>query len=416
MVLTFFQHLILVSGPRQTGKTALAKSIAGSEPSSLYFNYDNPQDRRTLLEDPTFFEKVDRKKGDMPLVVLDEIHKYKGWKTYLKGLYDGYSDGHRFLVTGSERLDLYQRRGDSLAGRYWQFHLFPFTMGELFRDRVDPEGAVSRLCEIPDISEPEVGDPWRALFRCSGFPEPFLSGEPRTYRRWAAGYHRQVLREDVRDAFAVKQIDTMEALYSLLPARVGSGFSASSCAQILKVSPSTISSWLEVFRRFFLIFSIQPYHRKISRSLVKEPKLYFYDPARVDDEAARFENIIALELKRATSLWTDSGYGDDGLWYLRTKEKREVDFLVTRDQVPIFMVEAKLSDAEVASTLVSFQDALNVPAIQLVNRPGVGRVVKNGRNRILIATAARWLAGQSSIASRTLFMLPKCTQSDTFEQ
>jgi hypothetical protein len=386
------KHLVLISGPRQSGKTTFAKSIARREPSSLYFNYDIIRDKRTLLENPAFFEKVDRKRGDIPLIILDEIHKYKDWKNYLKGVYDGYSDGYRFLVTGSGRLDLYQRRGDSLAGRYWQFRLFPFTMGELFSDRPDPAGPASRLFEIPDRSEAEVGDAWGSLSHCSGFPEPFLSGEARTYRRWAASYHRQVLREDIRDAFAVKDIDTMEAFYSLLPARVGSSFSASSCSGILKVSHTTVTAWLEVFRRFFLVFSIRPYHRKIVRSLVKEPKLYLFDFMPIDDPAARFENMVALELKRATDLWTDYGWGKFDLWYLRTKEKKEVDFLVTKDQAPFFMVEAKLSDTDVSPNLAHFQSQLGVPAIQLVNRPGIGRVIRNGAHRTLVVTASPWLA------------------------
>jgi predicted AAA+ superfamily ATPase len=387
------KRLILISGPRQSGKTTLAKSIGSREPAWLYFNYDVPRDRQTLLKDPAFFQKVDRARGVLPLIVLDEIHKYRDWKNYLKGAYDGYSDQYRFLVTGSGRLDLYQRRGDSLAGRYWQFHLFPFTIAELFAHQVPSGDIFSRLVDPPAISDAETADVWAALSQCSGFPEPFLSGEKRTYRRWAAGYHRQVLREDVRDAFAVKQIDTMESLYHLLPDRTGSSFSASGCAELLRVSHSTISSWIEVFKRFYLVFSIRPYHHKVGRSLLKEPKLYFYDFIRVQDEAARFENMVALELARATSLWTDQGNGDFDLYYLRTKERREVDFLVTRDGHPFFMVEAKLSDTDPSPNLAFFQNILDIPAIQVVNRPGIARVHRNARHRTLVVTAARWLAG-----------------------
>jgi len=387
------KHLVLVSGPRQSGKTTLAKSIAAREPSSMYLNYDIPRDKRTLVEDPAFFEKVDRQGDEIPLIVLDEIHKYRDWKNYLKGAVDGYGDRFRFLVTGSGRLDLYQRRGDSLAGRFWQFHLFPFTVGELCSRKPDPEGFVTRILEVPSGSFGEPKDLWSTLSRSSGFPEPFVSGDPRTYRRWAAGYHRQVLRDDVRDAFAVKDIDTMEALYTLLPSRVGSSFSASGAAELLKVSHSTIAAWIEVFKRLYLVFSLRPFHRKIGRSLVKEPKLYSFDFIRVDDPGARFENMVALELLRATTLWTDYGAGDYELWYLRTKEKHEVDFLVTRDAVPLFMVEAKLSDTEISPGLARFQALLQVPAIQLVNREGIARIITTGANRTLVVTAWRWLAG-----------------------
>jgi predicted AAA+ superfamily ATPase len=289
-------------------------------------------------------------------------------------------------------MDLYQRRGDSLAGRYWHFHLFPFTLGELGCNRPNPEGLASRMLEVPEGSGAEANELWQLLSHCSGFPEPFVSGEARTYRRWASSYHRQVLREDIRDAFAVKDIDTMETLYALLPSRVGSGFSASSCAETLRVSHSTVASWIEVFKRFALVFPIRPYHRRIDRSLVKEPKLYFYDFVRVDDPGARFENMVALELKRATVLWTDYGSGDFDLWYLRTKDKKEVDFLVTKDQKPLFMVEAKLSDADVSRNLEHFQSLLGVPAAQLVNRPGVARSIATGAQRTLVVTASRWLA------------------------
>jgi uncharacterized protein len=386
------KRLVLVSGPRQAGKTTLAKAVAGKEPASVYLNYDIPRDKRRLLDNPAFFEELDHEKGVVPLVILDEIHKYRDWKNYLKGAYDGYGDRFRFLVTGSGRLDLYQRKGDSLAGRYWQFHLFPFTLGELCGLRPDPEAFVARMLDLPHGPGRDVDDLWEALSRCSGFPEPFVSGQARTYRRWAASYHRQVLREDVRDAFAVKDIDTMETLYGLLPERVGSGFSASSCADILKVSHGTIAAWIEVFKRFALIFSLRPYHRKIGRSLVKEPKLYFYDFARVEDPGARFENMVALELQRAAVLWTDYGAGDFDLWYLRTKDRKEVDFLLTRDQKPLLMVEAKLSDTDASPTLAYFQALLGVPAVQLVNRPGIGRIITAGVRPTLVVTASRWLA------------------------
>jgi predicted AAA+ superfamily ATPase len=141
--------MVLISGGRQTGKTTLAKDIASKAAVSLYFNYDVPVNKAKILTYPAFFEEVDRNKGEKPLIILDEVHKYKEWKNYLKGIYDGYSDGFRFLVTGRGRLDLSQKRGDSLAGRYFHFHLFPFTVGEMFNS--SPLIKFQNALQIPAI-------------------------------------------------------------------------------------------------------------------------------------------------------------------------------------------------------------------------------------------------------------------------
>ena len=383
--------MVFISGARQTGKTTLAKGIASEEPVSLYFNYDIPANKSLILNQPTFFEEVDRKKSDQPLIILDEIHKHKEWKNYLKGIYDGYAGEFRFLVTGSGRLDLSSKRGDALSGRYYHFHLFPFTVGEMMApspQQLEPE----KFLEIPDQNS-MAQEAWETMAQVSGFPEPFLKGTKLKYRRWKHSYHSQVIRDDIRDEFAVRQIDTMEALYVLLDDCVGSPFSASNQARTLRISHKTVSSWITVFERFFLVFKLRPYSKKISRSLVKEPKLYFYDYCRIENEALRFENMVAVELKRAVTLWTDFGLGEYELWYLRNKEKEEIDFLITANGRPTFMVEAKFSDPTVSPNLIKFQNALKIPAIQLVNQPKVGRIIRNDNNHILVASAADWLAG-----------------------
>jgi len=225
------------------------------------------------------------------------------------------------------------------------------------------------------------------MFQVSGFPEPFLKGTKLMYRRWTQSYHSQVIRDDIRDEFAVRQIDTMEALYVLLTNCVGSPFSAANQARTLKISHNTVFSWITVFERFFLVFKLRPYSKRIARSLVKEPKIYFYDYCKVEDEGLRFENMVAVELSRAVTLWSDFGFGEYDLWYLRNKDKEEIDFLVTENGNPLFMVEAKLSDTAISSNLIKFQNAL-----QLVNSPNVSRKIKNGTNDIIVATAADWLA------------------------
>jgi predicted AAA+ superfamily ATPase len=385
------KEMVFISGARQAGKTTLAKDIASEESTSLYFNYDIPINKSKILNHPTFFEEVDRGKSDQPLIILDEIHKFKEWKNYLKGIYDGYAGEFRFLVTGSGRLDLSRKRGDALSGRYYHFHLFPFTIGEIFASsphQLDQE----RLLEIPEQNA-IAQEAWDTMAQVSGFPEPFLKGTKLKYRRWTQSYHSQVIRDDIRDEFAVQQIDAMEALYVLIGGCVGSPFSASNHARTLTISHKTVSSWITVFERFFLVFKLRPYSKRISRSLVKEPKVYFYDYCRVQDEALRYENMVAVELKRAVTLWSDFGFGEYELWYLRNKEKEEIDFLVTENGNPVFMVEAKFSDPTISPILIKFQNALQIPAIQLVNQSNVARKIRNDHNHIIVASAANWLAG-----------------------
>jgi len=384
------KHMIFVSGPRQSGKTTFAKDIASQEAVSHYFNYDIPSNKALLLEKPTFFEEVDRKKDHSPLIILDEIHKYRDWKNYLKGIYDGYSDTFRFLVTGSGRLDLSRKKGDSLAGRYLHFHLFPFTIGEMFSTGIGNKNN-QFVSDVPDIKK-DAQDAWEVMFNVGSFPEPFTSGTKQKYRRWAKTYHSQVIRDDLREDFAARHIDTMEALYSLLPQFVGNPFSASNHARLLKVSHKTISSWIDAFEQVFLVFRLRPYSKRISRSLLKEPKIYFFDSCIINEESFRFENMIAVELYRAVNLWTDFGLGNYKLWYLRNKEKEEVDFLITNNNKPFFAVEAKISDTSVSAHLKKFQDMLNIPVIQLVNKPGASKKIKNGLNDILVVSAANWLS------------------------
>ncbi|MBT8366876.1 MAG: ATP-binding protein [Deltaproteobacteria bacterium] len=240
------------------------------------------------------------------------------------------------------------------AGRYLHFHLFPFTVGEISSSTIR-QVAPEILLEVPERNN-LAREFWETTFQVSGFPEPCLKGTKLKYRRWAHSYHSQVIRDDIRNEFAVRHIDTMEALYALITNCVGSPFSASNQAAILKISHNTVSTWITVFEQFFLVFKLRPHSKRISRSLVKEPKIYFYDYCRLQEEALRFENMVAVELNRAVTLWTDFGFGEYQLWFLRNKEKQEVDFLVTENDQPLFMVEAKFPDAAISPNLIFVSD------------------------------------------------------------
>ncbi|MFN0117605.1 MAG: ATP-binding protein [Elusimicrobiota bacterium] len=383
--------MVFLAGPRQAGKTTFSRLIASEFKNTLYFNWDLDTDRKMLLSNPLFFEALERKDSSPPLVILDEIHKYRRWKNYLKGIYDRFSIQYKFLVLGSGRLNVYQKGGDSLAGRYFLFNLWPLTLAELREKRRPFDFFLKDPLCIPaeDNHDQKI---WDRLSLLSGFPEPYLSQSESTYRRWSRTYRQQLIREDIRNMTEMKRIDEIEHLYSLLPSKVGSPLSMDSLARDIQVSFNSIRNWLEVFDSFFLTFRLSPWTKKVSRAITKGQKLYFYDYVSVSDPGVRFENMVALELLRAVSNWTDLGLGDFSLHYIRNKEQQEVDFLIVNNRVPFLLVETKLSDDVLSKDLVKFQNILKIPAVQLVNKTGVSRLVSNEKQKILIISASRWLS------------------------
>lgn len=383
--------MILLSGPRQSGKTTLGKMIAGGFANSLYFNWDAPHNKAQLIENPYFFEEIPRRDGSLPLVLLDEIHKYRRLKNYLKGVYDTFHESYLFLVMGSGRMDIYQRGGDSLAGRYFQFRLWPLTLAELADRRTSFNNFMKNPLAVSTEKAKEVEEIWRRLEKFSGFPEPYLASKPTTFRRWSNAYASRLIREDIRDLTGVRSVDDIEILYSLLPSKVGSPLSISSLSRDLQAAYNTVKNWLSLLQRFYLLFSIPTWTSRIARAIRKETKVYLLNYSLIDDPAARFENMIALELLRAVSNWNDLGYGNFSLHFVRNKEKREVDFLIADGRKAVLLVETKLSEKQASGDLIRFQQHLDVPAVQLINEGEEFRMLKKGEQKILIAPAWQWL-------------------------
>jgi hypothetical protein len=270
-------------------------------------------------------------------------------------------------------------------------HLWPLTLAELHNAGVSFE-VFSRNPIQPHADQAAaIQSTWERLAHTSGFPEPYLSGKESSYRRWAAAYHRQLVREDIRDMTDVKHVDDMEILFSLLPSRVGAPLSIPSLATDLKTAYNTIKSWLAIFERFYLTFSLSPWTPHIARSIHKERKTYLFDYAGIEDPAAKFENMVALELFRAVSNWNDMGWGDFSLHYIRTKEGREVDFLVSQNRKPMFLIETKTGDDTPSPNLIRFQKALGVPAAQLLDRGDAFKKAAPAGYPLLTAPAVFWL-------------------------
>lgn len=388
------RSMVFISGPRQAGKTTFAREIAGRQfKNKIYFNWDIIKDKKKLIEDPAFFQHLPRRDASCPLVIFDEIHKYKNWKNYLKGIYDEFAKEYKFLVSGSGRLDIYQKGGDSLAGRYLGMHLFPFTIAELSSKRRRFAEFLKNPLERFDLNPAKTAAKlWQELFELGGFPEPFIRGKKAFWNKWSQVYTRQILQEDIRSVIDLKNPDTVELMFSLIPSKVASPLSLNNMAQDLQVAFETVKNWLMIFERFYLVFQISPWTNKVSRAIQKEKKNYLFNYPLIQQEGARFENMVALELLRAVYNWNEHGYGSFSLHYIRNKEKLEVDFVIANNNKPILLLETKLSDDSPEKSLLYFQSIFNIPAVQLVNKEAVFKYIKNGSNKTLIVTAQAWLS------------------------
>ncbi|MBU0661614.1 ATP-binding protein [Patescibacteria group bacterium] len=328
------RKMVFVGGPRQVGKTTLAKAIlANNYPAGRYLNWDFDEDRQDILQK--------RWSTGNPLLIFDELHKFPRWKGWIKGIYDVSHDLHSFLITGSARLDIYRRGGDSLLVRYHYWRLHPFTLDEIPKG-ISPKDAFQRLMTL------------------GGFPEPFLEGDERIARRWRRERFDRVLREDVRDLEPVRDIQLLGIFLDLLRHRVGALTVVSNLAMDLEISPKTAKAWLETLERMYLVFSVRPFTKSLPRVVRKPPKVYFFDNGDVlGDEGARFENLVATSLlKRLHYLEDSQGYKYE-LRYIRDKEGREVDFAIVKEGELEELIEVKYSDDSIARSLSYYADRLN---------------------------------------------------------
>jgi predicted AAA+ superfamily ATPase len=389
--LSGYKQMVFIAGPRQAGKTFLTNMIAEKFKNSYYFNWDIIDEKRKLLENPSFYENMNLKDDSIPLVIFDELHKFPDWKNYLKNVFDRDKENYKFIVSGSGRLDIFQKGGDSLAGRYLLFHLWPFTLAELAGSNLNFNSFIKNPLKINSKKGAHI-QIWENLKLYSGFPDPYLQKDARFYRIWSNTYKKQLLREDIRDLTALRNSENIEILYSLLPSKIGSPLSMANLSRDIKVAFDTIKKWLEIFEKFFMIFRITPWTTKISRAITKEKKLYLFDYASIDSKGAKFENMVALELYRAVSNWNDKGLGDFSLNFIRNREKQEVDFVLIKKNKPFLLIETKLSDTRPGKSLIKFQNMLNIDAVLLVDKPGICKKILNGQNKLLLISADQWLS------------------------
>ncbi len=384
--------MAFLSGPRQCGKTTLARGLISPTDEGRYYNWDEIEFRRLWIKSPS--RLIPEEKGNHPLLVFDEIHKAKNWKTTLKGLYDRFGSEFRFIVTGSARLNTYRKGGDSLLGRYYHFRLHPFSVGEaLERPPLGPDDALRSLLSLP-AAPSGAQEAFQQLMRFGGFPEPFLAQSEKVARLWRKGRLEKIVREDLRDLSRLPELSKVEMLAALLPEKAGGMLSPQSLREDLEVAHDTVRRWLNYLQELYYHFELKPYSRSIPRALKKEGKLYLWDWSEVLAEGNRFENLVASHLLKACHFWSDTGEGSFELGFLRNKEKEEVDFLITRDRKPWLLVEAKLSDAGWHRPFDSFRKHLGttLPCITIIAAPGIRKVLREGSGPTVAVSAASALS------------------------
>ena len=370
------QKMVFLAGARQVGKTTVAQHILASAESGQYLNWDNREDRRDI--------RAARWPGGDALVVLDELHKWRGWKGWLKGEFDRHRDHLRFLVTGSARLDVYRRGGDSLQGRYHHHRLHPFSLAEASGGKRRP---ILPGQELP-VGTRATGDLLGSLLEFGGFPEPFLSQSSRTVRRWQKERLDRFFREDVRDLEPIRELSAFQHLADVLPDRVGSLLSLNALREDLQASHRALTHWMDVLERLYHVFRLRPFAGRPGRILTKMPKAYLWDWSLVPERAARFENLVASHLLKLCHFLEDSEGHSVELRYLRDRDGREVDFLVTASRRPWFAVEVKLAEARVDPALVYFRDRLKIPWAYQLTLAGGRDFVQDG---VRVLPAARFL-------------------------
>ena len=345
------RQMAFVGGPRQVGKTTTCRHRA-----DVYVNWDDIDDRELVLAGPGRLVdrlKLDRLSGTVPTVLFDELHKFPRWKQFLKGFFDVNADRVRIVATGSSRMDVYRRGGDSLMGRYFPYRMHPLSVAETVTQ------------ELPDstriVRPPQPAGDFDILWRYGGYPEPFIKRDARFSRRWQSLRFGQLVREDIRDFTQVQQLDQIELMVRLLSERSAQQLIYGNLARQLRVAVDTVRRWVAALCDLHLGFVVRPWYRNVSRSLRKEPKWYLRDWASIGDDGRRAETFVACHLLKAVEGWNDMGLGIFELGYLRDKEKREVDFLVARDGAPWFLVEVKLRDESMSPSLKHYQDQIGAP-------------------------------------------------------
>jgi len=378
----FKRQMRFISGPRQSGKTTIAKiQLERTNCNNFYYNWDLKEVRDRFRQNSNFLKEdlLKINKNDKLWVCFDEIHKMPDWKNILKGFFDNYEDKVNFIVTGSAKLDFFRRSGDSLAGRYFIFRLYPLILAEITGKKVEdivPELTAEKTIEKFISGERDAQNILEQILKFGSFPEPFINNSEYFLKKWHESYFERIIYEDIRSISGIQKIRKLEDLTYLLPSKIGSPLSINSLKKDLELNFNTVVNYLKYLFLTFVIFEIQPYKKNLKRLIKKEKKIYLYDFSLIPDEAAKFENFVAHELKTRIELWNEITNDKFELFFIRTRDKKETDFLIIKNSKPFFLCEAKLQSTEIENHHYLHSRHLGqIPFIQIIKKENVLKVI-----------------------------------------
>jgi uncharacterized protein len=356
--------MVFLTGPRQSGKTTLAKDLLKKVVGS-YFNWDDPDHRKKILTR----DWVDEEK----LIVFDEIHKYSRWKNFVKGTYDTQKEKHQFIITGSAKLDIYKKGQDSMLGRFFSWRLHPLC-----------------LAELKHLFKESGPDSLKKLLSLGGFPEPYFEGKVTFAKRWRREKLRLVFRQDIQELESIKDISLLELFHQALTERVTGEIVLSNIARDLEIAPKTAKAWLNVLEKTYLVFSIRPYSKGIAKAITKTPKVYFYDNGEVSgDVGSRLENLVANHLLKRIHFLEDILGDEYELCYLRDKQGHEIDFVIVKNKKPVTLIEVKVSDGSRSKSFYYYKERLKIEkCVQLV----MNLDKASTKDGILVIPVMEWLS------------------------
>lgn len=339
-------RVVLIIGPRQAGKTTLARQFAGA--NRPYITLDDAGALSAARADPVGFVRGIEK------AVIDEVQRAPELMLAIKESVDRDDQPGRFLLTGSANIATVPAIADSLAGRMATISLLPFAQSEIHST---PGRLLERLFsgEEPSAEKGAVfGDALLALVLRGGYPEVLRRSTHARRSAWLENYATQILDRDVRDIANIDQLDRLPRLLNVLADHAGQLVNHSSFGAALGLSSVTAQKYVAILERLFLVRTLKPWSSNRLSRLVKTPKLHFLDSGllatlREDEEEAlgqdrtRFgavlESFVLSELLKLAS-WSERRVSFS---HYRTKDQDEVDVVIEDRRGRIIGIEVKAS-------------------------------------------------------------------------